>query len=324
MRTAKLTWTVVALALAAGVLPGCRKSPKYKGPPITLKLRYPSGSYLMTMVQDTKQRISAERRKQTQIQTQTMVMGLKIAEPDASGDRNATLTFRRIRMSGPGGMSYDSDNSAGADPQLAQVLGAMMKVEITMKIGPDSRIRDVSGFEKMWDAIPADNPVTRAMREQFKKQLGDAMVRELMEKTQDMFPARAVKPRDEWQATVSANVPIVGKLRIKYDLELEDVEQTPSGKIAIINFKGKVDSAGGGTIAMGPVSVRIKSMDMDQEGVMRFNTDTGMMVSQKIEQNGAIEMSIKAGGKSIDATTDIEQTINMAVKKEKPASRRRG
>ena len=142
-------------------------------------------------------------------------------------------------------------------------------------------------------------------------------VRELMEKTQDMFPARAVKPRDEWQATVSANVPIVGKLRIKYDLELEDVEQTPSGKIAIINFKGKVDSAGGGTIAMGPVSVRIKSMDMDQEGVMRFNIDTGMMVSQKIEQDGTIEMSMQAPGKkSVDATTDIEQTIDMAVTKE--------
>jgi hypothetical protein len=288
-------WALVAVALSAAVCAAAQ----YAGPKVTLKQRFPTGTYQMTMSMNGEQTTTVDGQAQpTQQMSQSFVMSMVVGEPDKDGARTMQMGFTQVKQNitmGAQTMAYDSTGPADKqDANLARTMGPMVKARIDVKIGADDKIQSATGLNAMWDQMAKDTPEMARFAEQMKGQMGDAAIKEMVTKAADMFPAQPVGPGDEWKPILKFNIPVVGELEIKQTCKLLDVETAPAGKTAVIQYDGTAQSTKETTTTMGGGSMTINSLSFTQTGQMRFNIDTGMTDTQVMNQDGTMDMTVPA------------------------------
>jgi len=306
MMIAVLILSVVAAAACAGEK-------------ITLKQKYPPGTYIMT--QDTRMQTTTEMGPgQTMAQkvNMLMVMEMTVGKPDQKGSKKMQIAYKRIKQSveGPVSMSYDSEAPKDSqNPMLAGVYEALLQTRIEATITPEGKVTDVKGFEKMWEELTKSNPAAAPMMKGFKKQFGDEMMEKMFSQSKQMLPDKPVGKGDTWDANLKLEIPMLGRMDIKQKCKLKEIEKTAAGKIAVIDFTGTVTGgAPGKTTTMGTATMTFKKMDTEQSGTMRMDVDTGMMTRTMMNQKMAMEMSVTGpDGGQMNMATKMAGTSEVTV-----------
>jgi hypothetical protein len=268
------------------------------GPAEKLLLRQWSspGAYEMTVTSEAEQTVTVGKRVLPgQRTSQTMVLSLTVEKPDASGDRTIGIAYRRLqhRISEAGRvMAFDSDGPRQKqDPDLAAALGPLLKARVTVVLSGGGEVRSVRGLDELWDEMIRKDPASAALLEQMKQQMGNGMIRSLLEKDRKMLPSGPVGVGDVWEVGSIQSMPFVGAVDGTQQCTFKAIEKTAAGKLAVIEYQGRVKRTEKSVARFGARSVTVHQVDLLRTGEIRFDADAGMVTSKMFQQDGRIEMS---------------------------------
>jgi hypothetical protein len=279
---------------------------------ITLKQRFVPGSYVVTETMDMRQELLTEGAEiPSQRVSQTIVSTRKIGERDSKGRRKVVIAFKTMKQRldvGKVTISFDSEGvPADQDPNLSAVFDALKDVRIVASVAPEGEILDSTGMDQVWDRLAEQAPAAAPMLNQMKKHVTDGMIRRLIRGPADMLPAKPVALGEKWQAEAKFEMPFGGQMTCKHDCVLEEVQNTSSGRIAIVRFSGDHQVGEGSSIRLGGTILKVLKMKFSQSGQIRLNVDTGVIASHSVGGVGETVVSI---------TTDDGQAAEMKFKQE--------
>ncbi|MBT3198894.1 MAG: hypothetical protein HN350_03165 [Phycisphaerales bacterium] len=290
-------------------------------PRVSLTVKYPIGKYEMIQDQDmtTKGTVKAGSKKQKMNTTQQMKQWMDVdVTPDSDGKVLITMGFNRIRQEttgGPMGGVIDTDDSASiARNPAGKVLRAMKGAKITMKCDTDGKVTDVQGMNDLWDRVAREDPQLAPMIGQFKNTIGDKQMGEIIGRSQEYMPSEPVGVGAVWYAQFTMPIPMAGDMECEAKCKLISLTPSASGQIATIKMRARVLSQGAKSTSMGPASIKVKSMDLIMNGTMEINADTGLLMKQSIDLDGAMSMTISAQGNNVEMDATIIGTQEATVK----------
>lgn len=324
MKNRRFAWSLLALALAAGCgdsddtdyskLPEAPKQAAYVGPKVSLRHRWTPGAYEIATEMDMDQTVTpGGRPSQRQKMSQEIHVRLDVDARGEAGTKDARLSYGSVvqKMTVGGQvLGYDSNGPAAQNaPQLAAVLEPLMGADIRITLDAEDRVSEVRGLNEVWDKVARTNPQLAGMAGQMKNEMGDEMIRQLLNGSAEMLPQEPVGTGDTWPATIPLNVPFVGKVNVEYECRLDDVEETADGQVAHIAFRGHLKEEGATTASVGPGRVTIKDVDFKQVGSMQFDIDTGMVAGTTMKQTGRISMIAQGTEAKVTQDMTMHQTL---------------
>ncbi len=310
------------LVLAAGAYPA---DPPVSSAPATVRFQrmYPPGSYTMTQTLNMDQAISGRGMEQQHKLSQTIVHSLVASKPDAAGERTLEMRIRRIKQevkAGPQTMVYDSDLPPEKQTSpMAGLLGPLLKVKIVAVVGPDGTVRKVSGADEMWEEMAKNNPAVAMMAEAMKKNFGNATVQSLMLQAYEMMPGRPVGLGENWTSRMELPIPMVGGMKVEQKLWLKAIEDTPSGKVAVLEKVGTIKTDKPTQTTIGPATVTFRSVEVAQKGQLRYNEKLGIFTAQEDEVRGTLAMAMTGpNGAEQVVTMKMEGTTKVTTEPQPP------
>ena len=289
---------MVALSLVCG-LAGAQDK-------VTLSSKFPPGVYTTTMNQQMNVQMAMPGGQQMdQKQTMMMVSQIMAGPIDPTGQK-VEMEFKRIKQStqvGAMNMGYDSADPNQSSSPMAAIFKALLDAKISFTMTADGKIKDVSGLDKMIDDMTKQNPALAPMAKTMKEQMGDNMVRQMVGMGNQMLPDKPVGPSDTWQTKATQNLGMIGEMTIANDCKMTALENTPKGKVAVIEFTGKATTAEGKAAPM--PGAKLEKLNMDMTGTSRFNATTGLLVSTNTNIKATMSMSVGGGGDQPGMTMDM-------------------
>jgi hypothetical protein len=312
MKRSILLGGVAALGLVLGACALCGAAEPQAGK-VILEQRYTPGSLEMTLRADVSvYNKEGEKPAKTGKMSVTMVGGVTNSPPDAQGVRTMQMTVKRMAVSFSSGdkkTAYDSAApAAGQDGDMAAAFKSLVDAKITIKIGPDGQVQSVA--DEMTDSLAKRDPQKAA---QLKSTTGDSLIGSMtgISKIIGPFPAKPVGPGDEWPA----NPPDIGKLGVPFSQTCKflKIENTPTGKIAVLQFKGATTSSKltltGKNGAEGSANIEVQ-----QAGTVRFNVDLGRLEILTMDAYVAFDLVDEKGQNvKMDSKATMEMTLAKVV-----------
>jgi len=283
------------------------------------------GQYEATVEMAMDQAMTVDGQVQPkQRMEQMLVTRITVGEPRPDGGRVLEVAFTRIKQVAKRGgetLSYDSDGEeAKQNEQLAQAYKPLLAVKMTVVIGPDGQVEEVTGLEAFWKKLAEANPEAAETIKEMQKQMGDSMVKEVISKGRELVPAGGVVVGQPWKNDRKVAVPFVGEVRLVQDGELTKVERTNAGEVAVIEYKGKMTLPKNAGVQVGAVSLKFLAFEMHQEGQLLYNLDAGL-TDASLTQEAKMELSGRdERGKTVDIAIRQEGTVKVSTRKLGPAT----
>jgi len=289
-------------------------------PKITLKIKYPPGKFVMVQDQDMDMdmTIVADGKTQKQPVKQKMQqwMSLDVSQPDKQGNTTIGMTFDRMRQevkAGANNIVLDTnDKKAMASNPAAKALEGLLDANITMKMTADGKVLSVGGMDKMWNSMAKDDPQLAA---QMKKQMGSEAITKLCTQAMQMSPKEPVGVGAVWYSDMKMPIPVIGEMNIETKYKIKSIEKTGAGQIATFTVHAIMTTDTAKEMKVGTASMEINSMDMDMNGKVRINVDTGLMIDSTMDMSGDFDMAISEGGKKMEMSAKIKGTQKMTITK---------
>lgn len=293
---------------------------------VTLRQTYAPGDYglSMTMKMDGQTTITIGESAQPAMEqktTMTLTAAMSVSEPDKDGVKKASFTYRRIALhttAGPVDMQYDSDDPNTASSPMASAMKPLIGAQISFEMTADGNIRNVKGFDEMWDAMAKENPRMAAMTAQMKKEFGtDQLQNMMMSSAAGYFPAGAVAVGETWKSSIRMKAPVIGAMTTEANCRLAGVEKG----LALIDF----DSRGGidkpTETKVGENAVTIQRMDMAQKGRLTFDRARNMISGATTTGDISMDMTMDGpNGQKVVTTTKQSLQMDMTIAPAKGAA----
>lgn len=230
------------------------------------------------------------------------VMEMDVAPADAEGRRVYKTTYKRFAMTTDSqgmSMAYDSADPTKRSHPASNVLQNMIDQEVELTVSAEGELTDITGLEEMFEKMAQDTPELAASTDQMKQQMGEQMHNQLLVGSQ-MLPAEPVAKGETWELTTKQSMAMLGEMDINYKMTLRDIV----GGVAIVDFEGTTDSAGGED---GPVpGAEMKRFKTQHTGSLRQDIETGITSELSINQD--IDMLMSAGGNDMAIKGETKMT----------------
>ncbi|HIJ45764.1 MAG TPA: hypothetical protein HPP50_06375 [Rhodospirillaceae bacterium] len=270
---------------------------------ITLKQRYPAGTYVMTTEADMKQDITmAPAGEMRQNIKMLMAFEMTAEKPAADKTQVVHISYKRIKMSMTGGpmeLTFDSERPPVASEETSPVSMMMWQMhkplvgaKFDITIDGEGKPVKVTGMDRLWEEMGKANPAAAPMMANMKKSFGDETMKMMFSQTADQLPKAPVAVGEKWKANQVLPMPMLGNMTIEQECTLKEVRKTSAGRIARIDFVGNFSKGkpkAGANAA--PMGMTISKMAGQQTGTIRFNVDTGMVVEMVTDQKMTMEMA---------------------------------
>lgn len=305
---------LVALLVITGV-----SAAMADGEKVTLTPKYKPGQYLATVQMQSKQTMLVGGQEMATDMAQTMELSYDVGQPDDAGDIAVTMKFKRFAQSVKmpmGEMAFDTAKPDEGNQEMGKALLPLTKAVIKMKIGPDGKVKDVSGLSDMWDKMES---IPEANRAQMKASLGDDMIRGMMNQQTAMLPSKPIAVGESWKADQEMAVPMLGKMKPDMTFTLKEVKDTPAGKVATISTAGKIDAADQ-KVEMGGATMSFKKMNMEIKGESSVNVDSIMESEGTSAVAGQMEMEVGPDDAKQQLSAKFNVTTVMRSKRVEPAA----
>jgi hypothetical protein len=285
-----------------------KKASSYSGPKLSLPAKFTPGKYYSTESMDMSinMDMTDERSGQNQkIDTQMSVSIGADAEitpvDSSSGEQSIRFICRKAKtkVSVKAGanqktLQYDSEGPEGRqDYELKRAIEPLLNAEFALFLKDGKFIR-LDGIE-MLIARVGSGPEGKQVSDMI-----EPMLKEMLEKHWgEAIPKMPVAPGDRWQGNIKlAPNPLLGELGFQFDCILQDFEDTPHGKVAVIDLAATV-TAGEKPMKSNQfpagTDVKLKDMLVDADGTARFDLDLGVTTSITMDMRGTFNMSVQAG-----------------------------
>jgi hypothetical protein len=229
-------------------------------------------------------------------------MSLDVKEVAASGAVALEVRYDAVAARASGIQEYDYDSEKDKEPPdepAARMLSKLVGQSFTMKMGPDGKVLDVRGSEKLVEAMSRGLAGDDAAREKARQALGqmfsDEAFKSRMGQLAPPLPARAVKRGDTWSNDFTIQLPLVGGVTYAIRSTLADAKE---GNARIdqeirVEFKRGEDN---------PLAEQVEVKDAKGKSSAVFSIANGRFLSQKT----AVDMSLVAGKTRVPVRVETE------------------
>lgn len=314
MTVRKIAALALVLAAAAPCLAEKPDNPG-KEPRVLLRQQFAPGKYRIVQAVERQQKfiLGTDMPPTTVKITIEMTSELAVTKPNASGQKEMTLTFSRMKLSVPG-MGFDSTDPESMDKsRLGKVYKPLLKAKIAMVVDKSGKIVSAKGLDAVWDEMVKEDPSMKPFAEKMKGKMGDQTLREMLDSANRMMPPKPVGEGAVWHVKNTQEIPIIGKASVNVECELTGLRKTAAGQIATIQLTSDIKSTGGGGAAMGGMPVKINKVDLKQTGRVILNVETGLASEHTVSQKGQIRMSVGAADQKQEVTSDVQSTVKTTV-----------
>lgn len=204
---------------------------------------------------------------------------------DDGGVKTLVSTFDRFKMkTAIAGMNIDVDtdnevkgDSADIDKNpmavFNKVFGSIKGQKFTMKVNPEGKITEVTGFENMAEnmanSLGLDEKEKAEMKAGFEGQFNEKEIKQNLERFWYIFPNKEVKVGDTWNKTTEMGGKMPGTYKSTYkvtDIEgdmvtLDEVSKIESKEGEAMSLTGEVK----GTIVVDSRSGLVVTADQDMD-----------------------------------------------------------
>ncbi len=292
--------TAMKRMLAGVVAVCCLATSALAGDDVTLKLKYVKGDvlkYRTTTVTDI-----AGKGPQGEMKiAQTMVMDSDMTVKDVAENGSATIemNFSKIKMDveAPGGkMGYDSDNKDKDASSPLAIMGAMIGKPITFELEPNGSVKSVKGAKELADAV--GNP-------QMAQMVSEESLKQTMERSFKLFPAKPLKPGDTWTDESSQNM---GGVTLKFttDATFKGMTKVDDRELAEIGTSVKV--------VLGPMDIPGVKIDLTEgggTGTTWFDAALGQMRKMESTSKMAMDVNVDQNGQKESSTQNVTTKITV-------------
>jgi len=294
-----------------------------EAPKITLKIQFPPGRYEMVQEMDMKMTIDMTMEGQDSPPTQhvnqkiTFWSTMDVGQPDAAGNTTMKVQFTRMKqeMDGLGQMSLDTDDPESLkNNPVGKMLAGLCETTMTIVVDADGKAVEVSGVDEMWDRMAKDAPAgAGAVIGGFKQSMGDDAMARMYTQPMAMAPREPVGIGSVWRPEITIPMPMMGDMVFRNECELVSVEPADQGHVATIKISGTATAEKGQKQQFGPASVTIDSMDLDMNGQILVNVESGVPVDESIDLSGTFEMTSSTNNVEIRMTVNLEGATRTTV-----------
>ena len=294
-----------------------------EAPKITLKIGFPPGRYEMVQEMDMKMTIDMTMEGQDPPPTQqvnqkmTFWSTMDVSQPDAAGNTTMKVQFTRMKqeMDGLVQMSLDTDDveSLKNNP-LGKMLAGLCETTMTIVVDADGKAIEVKGVDEMWDRMAKDAPAgAGAVIGSFKQSMGNNAMARMYTQPMAMAPEEPVGIGSVWRPEITIPMPMMGDMVFRNECELVSIGPADQGYVATVKVSGTATAEKGQKQQFGPASVTIDSMDLDMNGQILVNVDSGVPVDESIDLSGTYDMTSSAGKVEVKMTVSMEGTTRTTV-----------
>lgn len=290
--------TAMKRMLAGMVAVCCLATSALAGEDVTLKLKYVKGDVLKYRTTTVTDMLGKGPQGEMKI-AQTMVMDSDMTVKDVAENGNATIemNFSKIKMdmdSPMGKMGYDSDNKDAGSP-LA-MMGGMIGKPITFELEPNGTVKSVKGAKELADAV--GNP-------QMAQMVSEETLKQTMERSFKLFPAKPLKPGDTWTDESSQNM---GGVTLKFttDATFKGMTKVDDRELAEIGTSVKVVLD-----AMDMPGVKIDLKEGGGTGTTWFDPALGQMRKMESTSKMAMDVNVEQNGQKESTTQNVTTKITV-------------
>jgi hypothetical protein len=267
---------------------------------VTLAQRYAPGKYVLTITMTLDQTAEIHDVSQpAQRNSKPIVADLDVGEPAEDGNRRIEMTFARVVEEQRVGLEtavYDSEGPAELQAApLARLYDSMLQAKVTITLDASGDVVSVTGLDTLWEDIArqhADTEIGR-LAQQMKKQMGDAMIRELFEEGAAMLPKESVGVGDKWNVELDVEIPPLGKIPYRADMKLNSVKAADGDRLAVIEIKGRAKLEERRESEMSGITLVVDEMEYKQTGSVHFWVGKGLPAASSLEQTATIQATVR-------------------------------
>ncbi len=172
----------------------------------------------------------------------------------------------------------DSGNSGDPTRMMSKLFGAIKGKKFSMKVNPEGKVVQVSGFEHMGesiaDSLEIDSTERAQLISQFNKQFNGEQIGGQLDRFWYIFPNKEVKVGDSWQKSSDISGELPGKYNSTY--KVTEIE----GDMVTLDEKTKIDSDQGKMKLKGEVNGTIV---VDSRSGLVVNADQEMKITAEAE-----------------------------------------
>jgi len=308
----KLRWPCGILVLAATVIVAASSAARAEK---LLRWKFKAGeTFHFVMNQEQSQKIKAGTTPITMTTTTNMYLTMKVDSVDPQEVASITQTIDRVqlKMTSPQGIGMDYDSASGKPPEglaklTAPVFEAMVKKPFTMKMDPRGKVSEMKlpqGFLESINKV-AGGQLGNISEEGMKQMTGAQGMA--------VVPEKPVSVGDTWTQQAGMDMPMLGKIAVKYTYKYEGTEKRGGQELEKIAHTLEMDIS---PQKDKPQPFQIKMTDQKMQGTTYFDGQAGRLVENKTE--GTLKMSITAAGQEIEQEIDMSQTLRLAPPEKTP------
>ncbi len=240
-----------------------------------------------------------------------ITMNLEVDPADADGVKRAVLSFIRLKIDTNGthfdSAAIDESRIPKMFPTETTAYGGLTKlwrdiepIRIIVAMGEDGSQR-ILAIEGANDGSAVAEKVRSLIS---SAGFGDDSSGGAVHDMAEMLPPVPVGVGAIWHSNITTTDSDLGVSGYEVECELMAVEDTPEGKIATIEYTGDISAKPNHTNRKG---MRIKKVDMDIQGTILLNIDTGLLVdtSAKVVSKLKVVVRGKSSKLSMNIATDL-------------------
>ena len=235
-------------------------------------------------------------------------VGIKYTiDKDSAGNFLLTMLYDTIHLytrNNDTETELDAANAGFSLNPVEKMLGILKEATIISTINSAGQTMSMRGYEEIGDRIieslgTEDMAIKNFAQSQWKKTIGDGLIKKNMDQLFKIFPDSAVHLQDTWKLTTKEEGDLSLNVKNIYTLKAINSE------IALITSEGKIKSNNTSINAPG-ISNVTADLQGEQKAQYEMEAKTGMLISCTIQTNA--EGTIKMMGR------EIPVTINASVK----------
>jgi hypothetical protein len=286
---------------------------------LSLRMKLQKGqTYLLQSKNQTNISQTINGSKINITQNMTVAMKCQVLDVDSLSSATLKITYSGIKFlqeGTAGKVEYDSDRPSPDSPAGANILSALVDAGFTMKVSPTGQILDIQGIDAMMESIlqkiGADNHIEN-VRENLKKQYGDAAIKEMSQQFMLNFPKEPIGVGESWTAKTSISKGIFVDLETTYTLRERRNGTALFDISSVITPNSAKEPMDFGLFKMRYV------LSGKQEGTVQIEEADGFSSSGQIKQHftGEIEVSNSKTAETQKWPIQLDSIVTYEVKRQ--------
>ena len=266
---------------------------------VELRWKYRMGEtirYRMT------QKVSSDVNGTPVRQQMATTMALEVREIDGKGCVTIEARYEAVAARASGAQEYDYDSEKDKEPPddpAARMMSKLVGQSFRLRMAADGKVLEVSGYEKLVEAMSRGVGDDAATRERARQALGqmfsDEAFKSRMQQLAPPLPEGRVKKGDSWAGEFSLKMPVVGGVKYTLRSKLADLKDGH----AFIEQDIKVEFQPEGEA---PLAGQVEVRDAKGKSSAVFSVEQGRFVSQK----AAVDLVLVAGKSGVPVRVETE------------------